>query len=59
MGLRSRNREVLLPLLPFGTPPPLGIENYPPKMQDMLFHKGANRAFMKTPIEKGLNLALA
>ena len=50
---------VLFPLLPFGTPPPLGIEFPPPKMRDLLFHKGANRAFMKTPLEKSLSLALA
>ena len=50
--------EVLYPLLPFGTPPPLGIEFIPPKMRDLLFHKGANRAFMKTPLEKRLSLAL-
>ena len=49
---------MLLPLLPFGTPPPLGIEFAPPKMRDLLFHKGANRAFMKTPLEKSLSLAL-
>ena len=50
--------NVVPPLLPFGTPPPLGIEFIPPKMRDFLFHKGANRAFMKTPLEKGLSLAL-
>ena len=50
--------EVLLPLLPFGTPPPLGIEFTPPKMRDILFHKGAACAFMKTPLEKSLSLAL-
>ena len=27
-------------------------------MRDLLFHKGANRAFMKTPLEKSLSLAL-
>ena len=58
MGYTSPNMEVLYPLLPFGTPPPLGIGFIPPKMRDILFHKGANCAFMKTPIEKGLNLAL-
>ena len=36
---------------------PLGGFN-PPKMRDLLFHKGANRAFMKTPLEKSLSLAL-
>ena len=58
MGVTSPNMGVLYPLLPFGTPPPLGIEFAPPKMLDMLFHKGANRAFMKTPLEKSLSLAL-
>ena len=67
MGVASPNMEVLCPLLTiphkitfgdvcgdpdFGTPPPLGIEFIPPKMRDILFHKGANRAFMKTPLEK-------
>ena len=32
------------PLLPFGTPPPLGIEDTSPKMRNLLFHKGANNA---------------
>ena len=59
MEFTSPEMEVLLPLLPFGTPPPLGIEFAPPKMRDILFHKGANRAFMKTPLEKSLSLALA
>ena len=49
---------VLFPHLPFGTPPPLGIEFAPPKMRDLLFQKGANRAFLKTPLEKSLSLAL-
>ena len=49
---------ILYPLLPFGTPPPLGIEFAPPKMRGFLFHKGAICAFMKTPLEKSLSLAL-
>ena len=57
-AVRPRYMVILYPLLPFGTPPPLGIEDCPPKMRDFLFHKGANCAFMKTPLEKGLSLAL-
>ena len=49
---------VKVPHLPYGTPPPLGIEYSPPKMRYSLFHKGANRVFMKTPLEKSLSLAL-
>ena len=32
------------PLLPFGTPPPLGTEDIPSKMRNFLFHKGAGGA---------------
>ena len=57
-GCNPPDMGVLFPLLPFGTPPPLGIGDNPPKMRDLLFHKGANHAFMKTSLEKSLSLAL-
>ena len=34
----SSDRGVIVPLLPYGTPPPLGIEFAPPKMRDLLLN---------------------